>query len=523
MDKPFVALAGEVHNSTSSSAGCMERALERAEGLGLNTVAAPVTWELVEPREGEFDLSGVDRLIGQARDHGLRLILLWFGAWKNAQCFYAPEWVKRDTVRFRRAEPVRGARQVRIARYGNAPYSTLSALCEATREADARAFATLMAHVREVDGDERTVVAVQVENECGLMTAAREHSAEADELFATEAVPAGLLAYLAEHAGELAPDVRAARGTFSRAKRPTWGEAFGPVADELFQAYHTARYVEAVAAAGRAAYDLPLLANCWLDKGNEPGRYPSGGPVARVMEVWKWAAPSIDVICPDIYVRDFCDTCDAYRKLGNPLGILETATHSYAAPRAVWAVGHHHAPVFSTFGFEEMGEPFGASQGYLFGMDVNDPALSTPQDPAEYAGTMRALAGLVDAWGAGACDFARADAVISERGTEQALDLGGWSVRVTFAAGTPGAVLAAPVSWDAAAGVGEAYVLALHATLAFESIEDERSCLDILALEDGSFGEDGTWHRDRRLNGDEAQILAFDQPTLLRARVLLYA
>lgn len=543
--RPFVALAGEVHNSSASSRAYMDRALTKAVELGLNTVAAPVTWELVEPEEGRFEFGGVDRLIDQARKHGLHLILLWFGAWKNAQCFYAPEWVKRDTDRFRRAEVEPGKRQVRIARYGNAPYSTLSALCDETRYADARAFAELMAHVRDYDQRVNTVVAVQVENECGLMTTARERSAEADALFASEQVPEGLVAFLREHEGEMADDVRAAfaGGKNSVAKNPTdatggknsvagiptgtWEEVFdteiaSPVAAEMFQAYHTARYVEAVASAGKAAYPLPMMVNCWLDKGNEPGRYPSGGPVARAMEVWRWAAPSIDVVCPDIYVRNFCDVCDQYRKLGNPLGVVETATHSYAAPRAIWAVGHHHAPVFGPFGFEEMGEPFTASQGFLFGMDVNDPALSTPQNSAAYAAAMHGLAGLVNAWDAGACDMDKADAVISERGLAQELGLGSWRVGVTFTEDKPGAALAAPVSWDAEKGVGEAFLLVQNCSLAIGSRDDTRPNLDILALEDGSF-ENGAWQRDRRLNGDEAQILDFEAPTLLRLRVLLYA
>lgn len=522
--KPFIALAGEVHNSSSSSPARMGEAFGKAVELGLNTVAAPVTWELTEPDEGRFDFSVVDGLVEGARQHGLHLILLWFGAWKNAQCFYAPEWVKRDTGRFRRAEVKPGERQVRIARYGNAPYSTLSALCAATCDADARAFAALMAHVRDVDAERRTVVAVQVENECGLMTTARERSAEADELFASEQVPEGLVAFLREHRDGLAEDVREALlgGVAASEGTGTWQEVFGPestspVAAEMFQAYHTASYVEAVASAGEVAYQLPMLVNCWLDKGNAPGRYPSGGPVARAMEVWRWAAPSIDVVCPDIYVRTFCDVCDQYRKLGNPLGVVETATHSYLAPRAIWAVGHHHAPVFGPFGFEEMGEPFSASQGFLFGMDVNDPALSTPQDPREYAATMRALASLARAWGSEALDLARADAVISERGLVQMLDLGTWQVGVTFEEGRPGAVLAVPVLPD------EAYLLVLHATLALGSADADRPNLDILALEDGSFDESGVWQRDCRLNGDEAQILTFDEPTLLRLRVLPYA
>lgn len=139
-----------------------------------------------------------------------------------------------------------------------------------------------------------------------------------------------------------------------------------------------------VAEAGKAVYDLPMTANCWLDKGEKPGKYPSGGPVARMMEVWKFAAPAIDVIAPDIYVQNFCEICDAYTKMGNPLFIPETATHSHVGPRLVYTVGHHHAICFAPFGFEDMGQEFSGTQSYLFGVDTSDPLLQTPQNVEEY-------------------------------------------------------------------------------------------------------------------------------------------
>ena len=357
-DRPYVMLAGEVHNSSPSSPAYMEDVWAKAEKLSLNTILAPVTWELTEPEEGVFDFSLVDSLLAQARSYGKKLVLLWFGAWKNAQCYYAPEWVKSDMTRFRRAEMVKGQRKMILTDFHNFPYSTLSAFCPVTQEADARAFARLMAHLRETDREENTVIAVQVENETGFMGAAREHSDEADAAFARN-VPQELVTFMLSHTEAMASDVRDA--LLSGKREGTWEEVFGPVAEEIFTAWYTASYVEAVAAAGKAEYPLPMAVNCWLDKGHKPGRFPSGGPVARVMEVWKQAAPHIDVFGPDIYVPYFCDVCDSYRKLDNPLFIPEAASHAYAAARELYAVGHHHAVGYSPFGFEEMGEPFGDS------------------------------------------------------------------------------------------------------------------------------------------------------------------
>lgn len=507
--KPFLMLAGEVHNSTGSSIAWMERAWDKAETLGMNTLLVAVAWEDVEPDEGCYDFSGVDALIDQARERGGHLGLLWFGSWKNGQCMYAPSWVKSDTARFWRAEPVKGQKKTVLTNFHNLAYTTMSAFCDATREADAKAFAALMAHVRDYDAAQQTVIAVQVENECGMMGAARDHVDAADAAFA-EDVPAELIAFMREHADGLAPDV--AEAFAAGAGAGSWEEVFGPVAEELFQTWYTARYVEFVAAAGKAVYPLPLFVNTWLDKGHEPGRFPTGGPNVRVFEIWKLAAPSIDVLGADIYPRTFCDVCDSYRKLGNPLLIPETATHAHAAPRLAWTVGHHHALCFSPFGFEEMGEPFSDDIGVLFGMDTSDPAQRMPQDPVAYRATAEALAGLFELGGG----YGHMDAVIEERGQMQELSLGSWKLAVRFA-DTPGAVVALPVAED------EAYVLLMGGAMVQpQSASDALPFCDLLLCEEGTV-VDGAWVRDRRLNGDETTVITADAPTLLRMRVLCYA
>ena len=229
--------------------------------------------------------------------------------------------------------------------------------------------------------ERQTVVAVQVENETGLLGAAREVSDEADALFAAP-VPADFASYMRAHTDTMTDEIRAA--VLSGKEEGSWSEVFGTAADELFSAYHVARYVNAVAEAGKKVYPLPMSANCWLDKGGAPGSYPTGGPVSKVHEVWDFCAPSIDVYCPDIYVPQFKAVCDEFTRRGGALFIPESATHSYCAPRLVYTLGHHHAMCYSPFGFDDIGKPFTAVQGFLFGMDVSDPALKTPQSFEEY-------------------------------------------------------------------------------------------------------------------------------------------
>lgn len=277
-------------------------------------------------------------------------------------------------------------------------------------------------------------------------------------------------------------------------------------------------YVNRVAEAGKAVYDLPMTANCWLDKGEKPGKYPSGGPVARMMEVWKFAAPAIDVIAPDIYVQNFCEICDAYTKMGNPLFIPETATHSHVGPRLVYTVGHHHAICFAPFGFEDMGQEFSGTQSYLFGVDTSDPLLQTPQNVEEYRWYNQTLAAmmsmLADAYGTD-----RLQAVITEVPDKNRMMFGSYGFMVLFdlpiIQRKDGVCLALQVSEDTF------YLIANACMLAPFSADPEKPNVDLLALEEGYF-EDGKWVMTRRLNGDESASMNFGEPTLLKIKLFSY-
>ena len=514
--QPFIMLAGEVHNSNSSSLACMEKVWEQAAALGMNCLLLPVTWELVEPEEGKFDFSLVKGLIEQARQREMKIGLLWFGAWKNAQCYYAPDWVKTDLERFKRAQVVKGKNFIRNQAYYGMPYTTLSYLCNNTLEADSRAFSHLMAFLREYDGEENTVVSVQVENETGVMGAARENSDEADALFAST-VPQDFVDFMASHTDSMVEDVREA--VHNGKPSGSWAEVFGPVAEEIFSAYYVSSYVNAVAEAGKREYPIPMTANCWLNKeGDAPGVYPSGGPVSRVIEVWQYCAPSIDVIAPDIYVPNFKKICDEYTCRGTPLYIPECATHSYASSRAIYCIGHYHAMCYSPFGFEDMGKPFEGSMGFLFGMDVSDPALKTPQNVEEYGLVNRYLTQLMPL-------------ITSKYGTDQlqaacaevekmaSFAMGRYRINAVFnsrlLSRVDGGCLVLQESEDSF------YLLVKGATLQFLSNDPEKQSLDILTLEEGCF-EDGKWIRSRRLNGDEVAVTNYPDPTLLHVRLFAY-
>ncbi len=513
---PFFAVAGEVHNSDSSSPEYMEKIWKIADDLGMNTVLLPVTWELTEPEEGKFDFSIPDALIDQARKWNKKIVFLWFGSFKNAQMMYAPEWVKRDIYRFRRAEVVKGeARSFVDNGFAKMPTYSISYLSNDTCEADGRAFAKLMAHIREADGEIGTVIGVQVENETGLSGSAREHSDAADAVFAAE-VPEGFISWMKSHTDTMHPDVREA--VENGAHSGSWSEVFGPVAEEVFSAYHVSSYVNKVAARGRAEYPLPMFANAWLaHKGENPGKYPSGGPVSRMHEVWRYCAPAIDVLCPDIYVPYFLEVCDDYSR-NQPLFIPEAATHSYAAPRLAYCIGHYHAMAYSPFGFDDIGHPFTMVQGFLFGMDVTDPALKTPQDFDEYAWFGKTLTSMMpliaDKYGTDALQ-----AVCAENKKEtDVMNFGKLQVAATFQHPIlrmkgNGVALGVQVS------VEEYYIIGYQCALTL--LPGDAKHMDILEFEEGCF-EDGQWKRGRRLNGDETAAMTVEGPKLFRVKIHTY-
>jgi hypothetical protein len=481
--KPFVMLAGEVHNSASSSPAYMEQIWDLADALELNS------------------------LILQARAHGKKIQFLWFSAWKNAQCFYAPAWVKRNTERFLRAEVKKGDKAVRNA-YGM-EYTTLSAFCGETLRADTAAFAALMTHLQEIDREHHTVILVRVENETGLLQGARERSDAADRKFA-ESVPAEFRTFLRDHQELLSPELANAFAA-DAPEGSDWKAVFGEMEEEVFTAYYRASYVEQVARAGKEIYPLPMTANCWLDRGQEPGTYPTGGPIAKTAAVWKYCAPDIDVLAPDIYIPDFAGVCETYAQHGNPLCIAECARHSYAGLREIYTIGRYHAICCSPFGIEDIGKPFTVMQGALFGMDTTDEARKTPQDPEEYRRVNHLLQGMMPLLGekAGTKDLVGA---ISERPEENSFVFGSFRFAAVFGSPTLRRKNGACLFLQDAEG--EFYSLAVGCTLVLSSADTKRPHAEYLIAEEGEFA-DGSWKPGIRCNGDEVQIMSYEEPTLL--------
>ena len=341
--KPMLMIGGELGNSSASTPEDVKRTFAHLSKIGLNTVLAPVSWELIEPQEGTFDMSSLDVILTEARRNGLKVVLLWFGAWKNSMSCYAPEWFKRDVKRFPRAHTQDGK-----------PVEEASSLSKNVLEADKRAFCRIMEHLRDHDAQEQTVIMVQVENEIGMIEVPRDYSDDATRMYRS-AVPQQLTDYLKKHQKSLHPYLKEKLQPQAKAGA-NWAQLFGDdiYTEEIFQTWTYATYVEQIAKAGREIYNLPMYVNVALDsRGRKPGQYPSGGPLAHLIDLWHCGAPSIDVLGVDIYDKGIKSWLEKYHLPNNPLFVPEIRLEDKDAMYALYAFGHHGAMGFCPFSIED--------------------------------------------------------------------------------------------------------------------------------------------------------------------------
>lgn len=342
--EPFLMIGGELGNSSATTVSDVRRIFPHLRALGLNTVLVPACWELCEPREGKFDFSLIDATLAEARKNRLKIVFLWFGAWKNSMSCYAPEWFKRDTRRFPRVHNAAGK-----------PLEEASSLSRNVLEADKKAFCELIRHIADVDRDEQTVIMVQVENEIGMIECPRDYSDDATRLF-RQAVPGQLTAFLKKNKKELHPQMLAKWQSSNCATQGTWTELFGDdiYTEEIFQSWTYALYAQEIASAGRAIYDIPMFVNVALNsRGRKPGEYPSGGPLDHLIDIWHCGAPAIDILGLDLYDKGFLSWVAKYKRHNNPLFIPEIRLEDCDAVRALYAFGECDAMGFCPFSIED--------------------------------------------------------------------------------------------------------------------------------------------------------------------------
>ena len=349
-ESKFLILGGELSNSAATTVEDIDEVLPRMKALGLNTVLVPVYWELMEPVEGKMDFTLVDRIIDVARQQDLKIVPLWFGAWKNSMSCYTPAWFKRDVKRFPRVLTEEGK-----------PLEIASCFSDNVLQADLKAFSALMRHIAEKDPRCEVVIMMQIENEIGMLESARDHSPLAEKAYKQLVPQTSLKALGIKQQG-------------------SWAEIFGTdvYADEKFMAWHYACYVEHLAKAARQIHDIPLYVNAAMNsRGRKPGEYPSAGPLAHLADIWKAGAPSIDLLAPDIYDTGFKSWASQYAMplkpqedshVKNRLFIPESRCCENSGVRALYAFGEHQALGFSPFAIDQASPKETASVTRSYGL-----------------------------------------------------------------------------------------------------------------------------------------------------------
>lgn len=507
---PFLILGGQAHNSSNYPAA-LPKVWAALEDVHANTLEIPVAWEQVEPKEGRFDFSYVDTLVSEARKHGKRLVLLWFGTWKNTGAAYTPEWVKFDNARFPRMRDADGKDSYCLSPFG-----------EATLAADRKAFVALMEHVKRIDGEQKTIIMVQVENEVGTYGLARDHGKRAEAAF-RQPVPAAVLARQKPPAG------RPARGS--------WAEVYGDYADQYFHTWAIASYIEEIARAGRAVHDLPMFVNNALrDPLAEPAPpwkkdFASGGPTHDVLGIYQAAAPHIAFAGPDIYMPES-------NKVGAILRQFQTRDNALMVPEM--GNGANYARyVYQILGKGAIGvAPFGIDyaeySNYPLGAKFTDKRMVEP-----FAKIYGAFAPMQRQWARWAFEGRTYGVAEGDDRAAQGVEMQGWKATLSFrefqfgerewlkdknefAAGTEqpsGGVAIAQVGPDEFVLVGQ------QIRVKFSGLGANAGKPSMFArVEEGRYDADGKWVMERNWNGDQTDygLNLPATPTVLKVRLGTY-
>ncbi|GHV12292.1 beta-galactosidase [Spirochaetia bacterium] len=287
--KPYIILGLQWDCDTCYSPEDMDPYFDHAVKMGINTASLLLYWRQIEPVEGEYHFDMLDHHLEMARKYNLKLILIWFGSYKNACITYAPDYVRSDHQRFTKVKD----------RSGKLLTNNCCPNAAETHRRDERALIEVIKHIKEKDSKDHTVILFQMENEVGFFGSDRCYCDTCN----------------AEYA------------------RGNWEAEYGPRAAEAYTAQSIAEYCDSLAKTVKEIYPLPVYMNCWLSSPfqNQRGgfNYPSGSPVPAMLELYKQTQKHVDFITPDIYLmgyKDFHYLCKTYSRPDNPLYIPETNT-----------------------------------------------------------------------------------------------------------------------------------------------------------------------------------------------------
>ncbi|HOW09960.1 MAG TPA: DUF5597 domain-containing protein [Bacteroidales bacterium] len=513
--KPFLMIGGEFHNSTSSSTAHMENIdiWSTIKKGNYNTIIASASWELVEPAEGKFNFEQIDYLILKARENDLKIVLIWFASWKNGISSYAPGWVKRDQKKFPLAELPDGTKLNVLSPVGN----------DNAMKADAAAFSALMRHIKDTDTS-HTVIMMQVENEVGVISSPRDFSPVARKAWESD-VPKKLIDYLIAHKGNLFPELEKVWSANGYKTRGSWEEVFGKshtntdnwqeypyYTEEIFMAWHYALYIGFIAAEGKKELNIPMYCNAWLKSPDSkyPGKFPSGGPLPEVADIWKAAGPAIDFLAPDIYIDEYDRVLKQYSLNGNPIFIPEC---TFDIAKELYAIGEYDALGFSPFGLDLKSRM----------INFHNPDSAAVRNLYKGNSILRGMDQLIlNNYGS---DKMRG-LFVDEETSQQSVALGDYVIKASLMRNQQQQPEDKPGTGSVSRKTGgaliirtadeEFYIIGKDVMISFD-LKDKNSGLHAVteSVDEGTFSE-GKWVPGRRLNGDEGYVVRFGEVNVQR-------
>src|SRR5271157_3959933 len=502
-EKPFFPIGAEFLCQTGYSArdeAEIEEAFKAIKTATGNTGEFPVFWDQVEPEEGKYDFSSVDALISIARRYGVKLILVWFATWKNGTMDFAPAWVKTNPQRSKREKAIDGK-----------DIWVLSSHCPATLEADKKVFTALCKHLKTKDAAAHTVIGLQVENEPNITEQDHNYAPEAMTVF-NGPVPAQLIsAKKAAGKGDVYDAWQQAGGKESG----TWPELFGQAAGKISHIWGLATCINAIAKAGKAVYNLPMIINI-----------AGPGQESKVLDIWKWFTPDVDMIGPDLYSRDAREynlVASKFSRDDNPLFVPE----SFGSPNLLYGIAVHNS-IGQFFGYLHMNRVYGDTMVIpesLVKINLIKCVVSVMPLVLKYQGT------------------GKINAVIQPENEEvQRFDFDGYTGIVEFGVWRPSYVSRNPPDNSRGAGLiiqpnrNEFYIagnncrLHINAKPPYDKVQAPKVTARwpygigvgyTLSIEEGHFDTNGEFVADRRRNGDETYHGAWVEPNIGVVRVIM--